>query len=203
VKVAERPDLLTVIVVGTGVSLVGYVVSFLASGVLATWLYNVQQVALDPNSAWILAVFEVITWPTLLAIAIGGRIYEGSTAVVSAAAASLVALTLHYAALLLLPDGVVLGLLVSVVVFAVLGASSIAGETRRGVGGAIGGALAGLLLGLVELGMAAVLEWAKAKFSIGVETPAAVELSTFLIQGVLAGAVFWTLVSVGERVADR
>ncbi len=202
-KVAQRPELLHTVVVGTAVTMAGYVVAFLCSSALATFIYNGRGQALDPTNPWIVFGFAAASWPAYLGLAVGGRGLEDVTAQVSAAAASLLAVALSATGLLLLPDAIVVQLLSSVVICALLGGSSMPGEFRRGLGGAIGGGLAGIPLGLMELGRETFVEWASANWAYGTETNAAVELSTLLVQAGCAGLAFWILVPLGERLLDR
>lgn len=202
-KVAQRPDLLLVVVIGIGLAMAGSTISYVAASELGSWIYSENSIALDPTSPWIVFAFGVASWPAMLGLALGGRVYEDPAARVSAAAASVLAVSLQSAGLLLLPGGLIVQVVSACVVCGVLGASSMPGELRRGLGGAIGGVLAGVPLGLAEAGREAIVNWGSARWAYGTETNAAVELSTMLVQAGFAGGVFWILVGVGERLGDR
>jgi hypothetical protein len=202
-RVAERPDLLSVVVLGVGATLAGYVLAFAASALFATWVYADLGRSLDPNSPLVAVGIAFATLPAWVGLAIGGRIYEGPGAVVGATAFALLVAVLDAGATLILPDGLIFTVPVSGLLLGLLGVSSIAGELRRGLGGMAGGVIVGLVVGLLDPALAWLLETATVRFALLTETTATVQLAVTLIEAVFTGGLFWLFVGLGERLADR
>lgn len=188
---------------GTGISVVGFTLLGLVPDLESFLIYNVNEIPLSPDSAWIQAAFA---WPAIgmyVVLGAAGRV-EGGRAVVAGALCGLVAGCIQFAMELWEPLGASFPpAAVHVVTYSVAaGGALAAGSARRLAGALMGGAAAGLIVGLLlSPGLLAALNqiygegvpiWLR---TLGVAV-------TWLVFGGLAGATFWSLVPLGERLVD-
>ncbi len=200
----ERPDFVSVVVLGIAGTMAGYVAAFVASGMYSTWVWNVLEEPLKRSDPVFWMGFVVTTFPAWLGLAVGGRIYDGSAEVVVGGAMALVAALLAAVSDFFAPDSYLVGGAASVAALALLGASSIDGGWRRRSGGIAGGLVAGGIVGFAWNPSSAWLtELAVERFLMDTPSLTAMQLTVTLAEAIVVGGLFWTLVAAGERLADR